>query len=94
MKSKMHFLLVAIICAATVICSLMISTNLLQMGGKEGIIVDDWLTLDLVAEYDSLDFNLGFIASLWHDRVEAMFDLQSFRYVSFGLRYKMCLRNY
>ena len=54
----------------------------------------DWLTLDLVAEYDSLDFNLGFIASLWHDRVEAMFDLQSFRYVSFGLRYKMCLRNY
>lgn len=53
----------------------------------------DWLTLDLVAEYDSLNFNLGFIASLWHDRVEAMFDLQSFRYVSFGLRYKMCLRN-
>lgn len=54
----------------------------------------DRLTLDLVAEYDSLYFNLGFIASLWHDRVEAMFNLQSFRYVSFGVRYKMGLRNY
>ena len=55
MKSQTHYLLVAIICAATVICALMISTNLLQLGGKEGIIVDDWLTLDLVHADGSMD---------------------------------------
>ena len=53
----------------------------------------DWLTFDLIAEYDSLYFNLGFIASLWGDHLEAMFNLQSFRYVSFGLRYKMRMRD-
>ena len=55
MKRKTHYLLVAVICAATVICSLVISTNLLQLGGKEGITVDDWLTLDLVHSDGSID---------------------------------------
>lgn len=48
--------------------------------------------LDVILEYDSLSVNLGFIASLWGDRLQAMFDLQSFRWVSFGLRYKLHLR--
>lgn len=53
----------------------------------------NWLSLDLVAEYDSRTFNIGFIASLWGDRFEAMFDLQALKWVSVGLRYKMFLRN-
>ena len=49
-----------------------------------------WLDLDVVAEYDARTFNVGFIAGLW-DRVEVMFDLQSLRWVSFGVRYKINL---
>ena len=52
----------------------------------------DWLSLDLIAEYDSRTFNIGFIASVWDDRIEAMFDLQALKWVSFGLRYKMHIR--
>ncbi len=50
-----------------------------------------WLSLDLIAEYDSRTFNIGFIASLWNDHIEAMFDLQALKWVSFGLRYKIRL---
>ena len=52
-----------------------------------------WLTLDLVAEYDSRTFNFGFIASLWNDHIEAMFDLQALRWVSFGLRLKIHVKD-
>lgn len=52
-----------------------------------------WLSLDLMAEFDSRTFNFGFIASLWDDRIEAMFDLQALKWVSFGLRYKMHLKD-
>ena len=52
-----------------------------------------WLSLDLIAEYDSRTFNLGFIASLWDDHIEAMFDLQALKWVSFGLRFKMHLKD-
>ncbi len=46
----------------------------------------------LIAEYDSRTFNIGCIASVWDNRFEAMFELQSCRYVNFGLRYKLRLR--
>lgn len=52
----------------------------------------DWLSMDLIAEFDSRTFNIGFIAALWDDRFEAMFDLQALKWVSFGLRFKMHLK--
>ena len=52
-----------------------------------------WLSLDLIAEFDSRTFNIGFIASLWNDHIEAMFDLQAMKWVSFGLRFKMHLND-
>ena len=52
----------------------------------------NWLSLDLIAEYDSRTFNIGLIASLWDDHLEAMFDLQALKWVSFGLRFKMYLK--
>ena len=48
--------------------------------------------LDLIAEYDSRTVNMGFIASVWDNRFEAMFDLQNFRWISFGLRYKLRIK--
>ena len=51
----------------------------------------NWLSLDLIAEYDSRTFNTGFIASFWDKHFEVMFDLQALKWVSFGLRYKMYL---
>ncbi|SKC41644.1 Exopolysaccharide biosynthesis protein YbjH [Bacteroidales bacterium WCE2004] len=44
--------------------------------------------LDLIAEYDARTVNLGLTASVWHDHFEAMFELQNFRWVNFGLRFK------
>ena len=48
--------------------------------------------LDLIAEYDSRTVNMGFIASVWDNRFEAMFELQNFRWINFGLRYKLRLK--
>ena len=48
--------------------------------------------VNLIAEYDSRTVNLGFIASIWENRFEAMFELQSFRWVNFGLRYKLRIK--
>lgn len=53
----------------------------------------NWLSMDLIAEYDSRTFNIGFIASLWDDHIEAMIDLQALKWVSFGLRFKMHLKD-
>lgn len=59
----------------------------------------DWLqnkgildSLNVMAEYDSRTVNLGFIASIWDNRFEAMFELQDFQWVNFGLRYKLRLK--
>ncbi len=43
-------------------------------------------------EYDSRTLNAGAIASLWEGRFEAMFELQDFRWINFGLRFKVGLR--
>lgn len=48
--------------------------------------------LNLIAEFDSRTINLGFVASLWEDHCEAMFELQNFRWINFGLRYKLRLK--
>lgn len=44
-------------------------------------------------EYDSKSFNVGFIASIWHDRFEAMLELMALRWVNFGVRYKLHLKS-
>lgn len=55
---------------------------------------DRWLLDDVnfIAEYDSRTFNMGFIASIWDNRFEAMFELQNMRWINFGLRYKLRLK--
>ena len=55
---------------------------------------DKWLLddLDLIVEYDSRTVNAGFIASVWDNRFEAMFELQNFRWINFGLRYKLRIK--
>lgn len=54
---------------------------------------DRWILdgVNLIAEYDSRTPNIGFIASIWENRFEAMFELQNFQWVNFGLRYKLGL---
>ena len=55
---------------------------------------DRWLLddLDLIVEYDSRTVNAGFIASIWDNRFEAMFEWQNFRWINFGLRYKLRIK--
>lgn len=48
--------------------------------------------IDVIAEYDSRTVNVGFIASIWENRFEAMFELQNFQWVNFGLRYKLRIK--
>lgn len=48
--------------------------------------------VNVVAEFDSRTVNLGFITSVWDNRFEAMFELQNFQWVNFGLRYKLRLK--
>lgn len=48
--------------------------------------------LKVILEYDSRTVNMGFIASIWENRFEAMFELQNFQWVNFGLRYKLRLK--
>ena len=48
----------------------------------------------VILEYDSRTVNMGFIASIWENRFEAMFELQNFRWINFGLRFKVRLRYY
>lgn len=46
----------------------------------------------VVLEYDSRTVNMGLIASIWDNRFEAMFELQNFRWINFGLRFKVRLK--
>ena len=45
-----------------------------------------------ILEFDSRTANIGLISSMWDNRFEAMFDLQGFRWINFGLRYKLKLK--
>ena len=51
-----------------------------------------WFSPKFVLEYDANTVNFGFLSSIWDDRFEAMFCLQNFRWVSFGLRFKLRLK--
>lgn len=50
-------------------------------------------SLKAIAEYDSRSFNIGFIATIWQDRFEAMFELMALKWVNFGIRYKLHLKS-
>ena len=49
-------------------------------------------TLDCIAEFDSRTVNLGVIASIWDNHFEALFELQNFQWINFGLRYKLRIK--
>ena len=51
-----------------------------------------WFFPKFILEYDAKNVNFGFISSIWDDRFEAMFCLQNFQWVSFGLRFKLRLK--
>lgn len=51
-----------------------------------------WFSPKFVLEYDANTVNFGFLSSIWDDRFEAMFCLQNFQWVSFGLRFKLRLK--
>lgn len=50
-------------------------------------------SLKVIAEYDARTFNIGFIASIWQDRFEAMFELMALKWVNLGVRYKLQLKS-
>lgn len=58
------------------------------------VLQDRWLLdeVKFVAEYDARTVNLGFIASVWDNRFELMFELQNCRWINFGARWKIRLR--
>lgn len=51
-----------------------------------------WFSPKFILEYDASTVNFGFISSIWDDRFEAMFVLQNFQWISFGLRYQLRLK--
>lgn len=48
--------------------------------------------LNCILEFDSRTVNLGFVASVWNNRFEGMFELQNFQWINFGLRYKLRIK--
>ena len=48
--------------------------------------------LDVILEYDSRTLNCGVVASIWDNRLEAMFELQNFQWINFGLCYKLRIK--
>ncbi len=46
----------------------------------------------LVVEYDANTFNAGIKALIWDDRFELMFDMQNFRWINFGLRFRLHIK--
>lgn len=54
---------------------------------------NQWLLdeVRVIAEYDARTFNTGFIASVWDNRFELMFELQGMQWVNFGARFKVLM---
>ena len=52
----------------------------------------EFVSVKLIAEYDARTFNVGLIASLYHDHFDLMFDLQAMKWVTAGIRYKLILK--
>ena len=55
----------------------------------ESLPVLDWV--NIIAEYDARTGNAGFIASVWDNRFELMFEMQNMRWINFGARFKLRL---
>ena len=51
-----------------------------------------WFDPKFILEYDARTPNFGFTADIWDSRFQAMFCLQNFQWVSFGLRFKLRLK--
>lgn len=54
-------------------------------------LVNRWITPEFIFEYDSRTPNIGAVADIWDKRFEAVFELQNFQWISFGIRYKLNL---
>ena len=52
----------------------------------------EWLSTQLVAEYDARTFNMGLFLTFWR-HFDVMFDLQALKWASFGIRYKVILKS-
>ncbi len=50
------------------------------------------LSVKAIAEYNARTFNVGVISAFWEDRFEAMFELMNFKWVNFGIRYKLHIK--
>lgn len=50
-------------------------------------------SLKAIAEYDSRTFNVGFIASIWREHFDVMFELMAMKWINFGVRYKLQLKS-
>lgn len=50
-------------------------------------------SLKAIAEYDSRTFNVGFIASVWKEHFDVMFELMAMKWINFGVRYKLQLKS-
>lgn len=53
---------------------------------------EDLVKVRFIAEYDARTYNLGFIASFWREHIDVMVDLQSLKWLSAGVRYKLVLK--
>lgn len=51
-----------------------------------------WFDPKFILEYDARTPNFGFTADIWDGRFQAMFELQNFQWISFGLRFKLRLK--
>ena len=54
-------------------------------------IQNDWVKINLIAEYDSRTFNVGFVTSIYKDHFDLMAEWQNLQWFSFGARFKMVL---
>lgn len=50
-------------------------------------------SLKAIAEYDSRTFNVGFIASIWREHFDVMFELMAMKWINYGVRYKLQLKS-
>ena len=50
-----------------------------------------WFSPKYIVEFDSRTVNIGFVSSIWDDRFEFLFELQNFRWINFGARFKVGL---
>ena len=52
---------------------------------------NDWIKLNLIAEYDSRTFNAGLVTSIYKDHFDIMVEWQNLQWFSWGIRYKLVL---